>query len=186
MANNADIDKDRVGLILSESSVITKDSTAYNVYECGCVIAVADDPQLRKWVVRLQLQKRVCPRCDDTILVSKYKRCQCGEEQFAWGIGDGEFCKFCNINSKSKGYLRNRVSQRRYKNEALVDSSRWDCVRKSICREEWNLYDAIPCKKCGGYVKGNLLDTDNFNPFSGESHRATTEGSYISPSTPLI
>ena len=92
--------------ILKEASARVKKSKIkilpgqiYNIYECGCVVALTDDPPNYRFHAMINQTIKACPICDfrsDKIpyrLYTKYKRCICGFEQVSKKMNASHYCK---------------------------------------------------------------------------------------------
>ena len=154
-------DPSKVKEIILKSGIEIKEGVAYNVYECKHVIPVEDDPQIKEWITKTKSSLRVCPNCKKKVLLAKYKMCFCKEEQISFNLNNADFCQFCYKQRYSDGTINEKGEKRKkakskFRNSNKYDPSKWNCMFRNECREEWKDYDVIPCKDCEKYIGGRL------------------------------
>ena len=68
----------------------------YNIYSCGCVFDVEDDPQVLRYVKGTSTNQRECPEHKKTRLIIKYRLCRCGIDRIGKKLQASEGCKICH------------------------------------------------------------------------------------------
>jgi hypothetical protein len=134
--------------VLTDAGIEPIDGKAYTLYECGHVFNVEDDPAYVRWYASVGRALRSCPLCDKQRLLTKYKKCGCGEEQVGPKVQPSRCCTLCPPDRKVV-----TVSPYAYrKNGHLVDINRGFCIHKNGCLTKFIDYVTVPCKGCLDYL----------------------------------
>lgn len=150
----------------------TLTNKVYNIYKCKkCILEHKFDKidrKKRKYVKIFPNDLNKKPYSlhgckHQTILLIKYKRCDCGIETFGTRILGNRKCYECDVNvrkpsSDYKEYYRIKIFCILSKTN-LNDPNKWDCKFRSYCLESTfheGACKGLACKNCRFYTKDIL------------------------------
>lgn len=143
----------RVKSYLQDAEIEIEKGQSYNIYTCGHVFSNTDDlPQTIHYYKKDDRAVRSCPTCGNKKLLTKYKKCTCGTEQTGKRVQPSQCCASCPTVLRNSGKVRIKSYKKR--NGYAADPERCYCLRRDVCREEYEYYQTTPCKNCGGFIQG--------------------------------
>jgi hypothetical protein len=136
---------------LKKAKIKVINNHVYNIYICGHIYDLEDDPVRLTYYKEKHMMNRSCPICDCSALIAKYKKCACGYEQVSYTVQPSEFCQNCTDERRT---ANKKTGKSPLYNKKLEDiKKRQTCVHSMKCLHFYSQkpYQAIPCKNCKDY-----------------------------------